>query len=99
HEPVPRRAKPTCPSHLSPEAKKAWKRVVDEVAYMGLLTSADREALAVYAVAVARWQDASTLIDRTGILIKGQNGGFVRNPAIIIERDAARTIERMGEQF
>ena len=48
HEPKPPASKPTCPSHLSPTAKAEWKRLAEALHRIGLLTQADRTALAAY---------------------------------------------------
>ncbi|MFO7856529.1 MAG: P27 family phage terminase small subunit, partial [Paracoccaceae bacterium] len=46
----PRRSPPppTCPAHLSPAAREGWKRLVEVLDEMGVLTRADRGALAAY---------------------------------------------------
>jgi phage terminase small subunit len=39
---------PTCPRHLSREAKVEWRRITRELKHLGLLTKIDRAALAIY---------------------------------------------------
>src|SRR3954470_22329956 len=57
-EPQPEAAMPTCPSFLSKEAKKEWRRLSGELYILGLLTRLDRAALAGYCAAYARWAEA-----------------------------------------
>jgi phage terminase small subunit len=54
NEPKPELVAPTCPSHLSREAKREWRRIVPELEKLGLLTRIDRAALAAYATAYGR---------------------------------------------
>ncbi|AQU06097.1 phage terminase small subunit P27 family [Dehalococcoides mccartyi] len=49
---------PTCPSWLDTEAKREWKRIVPELAKLGVITMIDRAALAGYCVAYSRWRTA-----------------------------------------
>lgn len=48
---------PDCPSHLSPEAKKEWKRVAPELFKIRIISELDRAALAAYCQAYGRWVD------------------------------------------
>lgn len=57
-EPRPPGGKPSCPAHLSPTAKAEWKRLAGALHQVGLLTSADRAALAAYCQAYGRWVEA-----------------------------------------
>lgn len=56
---------PRCPGHLGPIAKREWHRIVKELLHVGLLTLADRSALAAYCHLYGRWiqleQELSTV--------------------------------------
>ena len=54
-EPKPAGDLPTCPAHLGPSAKAEWKRLARDLNRIGLLTMADRAALAVYCQSWGRW--------------------------------------------
>lgn len=54
-EPRPAAKLPTCPRHLSKEARSEWRRITKELAEMKLLTAVDRAALAAYCQCWARW--------------------------------------------
>jgi len=49
---------PDCPSFLDDEAKAEWFRVASILNQMGLLTRADRSALAAYCTCYSRWVSA-----------------------------------------
>src|SRR4051812_13319596 len=47
---------PTCPDFLSADAKLEWKRIIDDLVTLGVVTMLDRAALAVYCQAWAEWK-------------------------------------------
>jgi P27 family predicted phage terminase small subunit len=49
---------PTCPDFLTGAAKIEWKRIVDDLLVMGVLSRIDRAMLAVYCQAWADWKMA-----------------------------------------
>jgi P27 family predicted phage terminase small subunit len=61
-EPTPRQGEPDCPEWLIPEAQAEWARITVELGHMGLLSRADRAALAAYCQAWARWRQAEEAI-------------------------------------
>jgi P27 family predicted phage terminase small subunit len=66
---------------------------------MNLLYEADQDILTAYANAVANYQKATELVDRSGVLIKGRRDGVVTNPAVRIQRDAATLIRMLGSEL
>lgn len=62
-EPQLRAGLPRCPSHLSAEAKREWRRVTKELFDAGLLTSVDRAAIAAYCQAWSNWVEAVQALD------------------------------------
>lgn len=87
-EPAPRLAIPRCPKHLNDEARAEWRRVVHEMAQIGMLTLVDRAALAAYCQTYARWVQAEEGIQRTGLIIKTTNGNLIQNPLVGIANTA-----------
>lgn len=98
-EPKPTKKLPKCPNWLSEEAKIIWKRTAKELNAMNLLYEADQDILTAYANAVANYQKATELVDRSGVLIKGRRDGVVTNPAVRIQRDAATLIRMLGSEL
>jgi P27 family predicted phage terminase small subunit len=62
---------PTCPEFLTPDAKTEWKRIVDDLVVLGLVTKIDRAELAVYCQAWGDWKVARKKIAQL------QDNGFV----------------------
>jgi P27 family predicted phage terminase small subunit len=88
----PRRA-PSPPDHLDASAKKEWKRVVKVLLGAGLLTTADRAALAAYCQCYARWADAEKKVQEYGaVLISKDNKTPYQSPYLSV---ASRAMEQM----
>ena len=92
-EPVPPRALPRCPEHLSPAARKEWRRLARPLHEMGVLTVADRAALAAYCQAWARWIEAEQRLAETPPLLKTPSGYVQQSPWLSI---ANKQMELMG---
>jgi P27 family predicted phage terminase small subunit len=56
----PRIEVPSAPKHLSPSAKKEWKRITPLLEELGLISGLDREALALYCQAAGRLAELET---------------------------------------
>jgi P27 family predicted phage terminase small subunit len=90
-EPKPRPENPNPPTWLGREAKAEWRRLMRDMV-PGLLTPLDRQVMSVAVESWSRWTTATRLVDRAGIVVKGDRG-FVKNPAIQIARDAEATMK------
>jgi P27 family predicted phage terminase small subunit len=97
-EPKPKGV-PTCPSHLSKEAKKEWRRVSKELLACGLLTSIDRAALAAYCTTYARWVEAELNIQKHGLVVRTQNGNAIPNPYVGIANRALDLMHKFEIEF
>ncbi len=64
---------PACPDFLAADAKTEWKRIVDDLVTLGLVTKIDRAELAVYCQAWADWKYARKKIAEL------QDSGFVES--------------------
>jgi len=62
-------------------------------------SSADGDALLVYCQAVVHYTEACKLVNTAGLLIKGHDGGVVKNPAVQIVRDTGIMIRVMAGEF
>lgn len=100
-EPTPRPADMPEPDDASEAVLEVWRRVVAELEAMNLAYPSDVDALRCYCEAVVCHRKASNVLARTGVLVKslGGQGGFVRNPALQIQRDAAQTIRGFAQEF
>ncbi len=99
NEPQPRAALPEAPDELTPQAREVWEYTIEELGPMRIATAADRDALAAYCEAVALHKRAAQLLAKSDILIKGQKGNIVRNPAVQMLRDAAMTMKAFAAEF
>jgi P27 family predicted phage terminase small subunit len=57
---------PSCPKHLTGEARKEWRRISRDLLAANLLQVVDRAALAAYCQAWARWVDAELKMQEAG---------------------------------
>lgn len=65
---------PTCPKHLSAEAKTEWKRISVELEKLGIISQIDLAALAIYCQAYGRWVQSEVKIKELNDL--GNYDGF-----------------------
>lgn len=86
-------ALPRCPPHLSVVAQKEWRRLATPLHEAGLLTLADRAALAAYCQAYARWVEAEEHLARTPTLLKTPSGYVQQSPWLTV---ANKQMEVMG---
>lgn len=100
NEPQPRKGRPICPSHLDDEAKREWKRICDTLDDMGLLTKADRSALAAYCVAWSRWVEAENKVREYGLVLKSERSKLpVPSPYLNIAKQAMDQMCRLMGEF
>lgn len=99
HEPIPRGLPPVCPEDASADVRSIWDYTVRELDHMGLAFACDRDALRAYCEAVATHRKASAILARSAVLVKGQKGNMVRNPAVGLQRDAANTLRLFAVEF
>ncbi len=97
-EPIVPPGEVVAPDWLGDTARREWDRLAPVLIRMGVLTQIDRDALAVYCEAVAHYQQAVEVIDRTAVLIRGQRG-LVKNPAAQVARDQAAIIRAMAREL
>lgn len=84
---------PECPADVTPEVRAVWEYTVDQMARGGRLVPGCRDALRAYCEAVITHRKASALLGRSPVLLPGAfKGTVVPNPAVRVQRDAARTI-------
>lgn len=99
NEPQPRQVLPEPPIDMTDDAREVWIYTIGELGPMKIATSADRDALAAYCEAVSMHRRATRLLAKSEILIKGQKGNVVRNPAVQMQRDAASTMKAFAAEF
>lgn len=86
-------ALPRCPAHLDAVARREWRRLASVLHELGVLTVADRTALAVYCQAYSRWVTAEEKLATTPMLLKTPSGYVQQSPWLTV---ANKQMELMG---
>src|SRR5690348_562875 len=73
-EPTSPPLKPDVPAWLEGEEAEAWKELVEILGPMGFVEEADRQALAMIAVELARYREANKAIRDEGLTVQGPEG-------------------------
>jgi len=98
-EPQPANKEPVPAEWFTPAVREVWDRTVRELRIMHLLAAADQDALAVYCQSVVNYQEAVKLVNAAGLVMRGRDGGVVKNPAIQMVRDFGAQVRVMANEF
>jgi P27 family predicted phage terminase small subunit len=99
-EPVPPAGVPECPDHLDDEARAEWFRTASVLHEMGLLTMADRAALAAYCTVYSRWVHAEAQVKKFGSIVKSPEKGFpMKSPYLTIADQALEAMRKLMVEF
>jgi P27 family predicted phage terminase small subunit len=109
-QPQPRRCLPRCPDHLEGEAAACWKRLARELYDAGLLSAIDRDALAAYCTAYARYKKAEAEVARHGEVVETATkvdaagnvtggGNTIQNPWLAIANRALEQMSKLAAEF
>ena len=66
---------------------------------LGLLTTVDLNAFAMYCETVSVWVEATKALARTGLVGKTTNGNLIHNPYLSIANRAKRDALRFMQEF
>jgi P27 family predicted phage terminase small subunit len=99
-EPVALQGLPAPPEWLDEVAKAEWERVIPDLAEMGVLSRADRPALAAYCTAWSRWVEAEGMVKKFGTIVKSPEKGFpMKSPYLSIADQALETMRKLLVEF
>lgn len=98
-EPIPAAGNLNPPADLRDDARAIWNSVLDALGATGVLTSADKHLLRLYSEAMARYLEAEAMLAKTGPLLKGRDGTFVKNPLHQIVRDNAESVKKYAREL
>lgn len=96
------------PAHLSTQAKRHWKEVVDLIDEAGLASRLDRDALTIYCTHWARWREAELVIAGDfeddparpkGEVIKASNGYLQPSPWYVVATNAMKDMRTFLDRF
>ena len=107
NEPTPTGGRPHPPSHLCAEARTEWDRVAKILHAIGVLTTLDRAALAVYCQAYGRWVRAEQTLEKMAqqdsstkaLLMKTKAGNLIQNPLVGIANQAMLALMRAATEM
>jgi P27 family predicted phage terminase small subunit len=71
---------PECPAHLQGEARAEWDRLTQLLDEYGMVSEADRGALAMICTLWGRYVAAETVIEAAAKKLPGSYGLFVKSP-------------------
>lgn len=102
-EPKPKVGLPSCPAHLSPLARREWRRMGRVLADLGVMTEIDGAVLASYCQAWADWCEAQQHL-RSGVRFgESINAAgtltIVESPWAKIAREAEARFMRAASEF
>lgn len=98
-EPQPKAVLPVAPAHLKGDERTKWDELAAELHELGMLTTLDRDALAMYCVLFVRWTKAEQVIRQKGEIIKTTNGNIVQNPYLSIANRALEQLNKLSAEF
>ncbi len=91
---------PKCPSALSVEARREFRRTGAKLVSLGLASEIDHAMLGGYADAFARWCRATRELEADGrLVIEGPNHSVYANPLIKIAESAATSMRRFAVEM
>jgi P27 family predicted phage terminase small subunit len=106
HSDVPA-ARPKMPSHLSDEARKAWRQLIALLEERGTLSRADSMVLSIWAETQARWIQAKAELSAHGVVVEtsvlDSNGAPVvsrkPNPALRTVEQCEKSLRALAREF
>jgi P27 family predicted phage terminase small subunit len=75
-----------------------WDYTIEELRVMRVMSPADRDALVAYCEAVATHRRASSALAVEDLIVNTERG-YVKNPLIQIQRDAAVLMKQYAAEF
>lgn len=98
-EPQPRGSVGDCPDWLGEHGRAKWLELFAVLQPLGLLTSADADALAAYCEAWQDFRGALEVIENQGAEIFGSKGNLVANPAVHRKQSAFARMNKLAGEF
>jgi P27 family predicted phage terminase small subunit len=98
-EPQPRLKLPNAPKHLSPAAKKIWRKMGKILLKQGLITEADESSFSLWCTAYADLQDLEVKIQNQEPTYISASGNILPNPVFYILYKLRAQVDRFGCRF
>jgi P27 family predicted phage terminase small subunit len=99
-EPAAPEGIPDCPDYLDDVAREEWFRTAAVLKDMGLLSLADRTALAAYCTAYSRWVLAEEQVRKFGAIVKSPEKGFpMKSPYLTVADQSMEAMRKFMVEF
>lgn len=95
---VPTEHMPQPPADMNERAKELWQCYAKVLYPLGLLTSLDVGIFRMFVESIDRYERAGQMLSEEGLVIEGVNG-VKRHPAVAMQNQAMKSIERLAKQF
>ena len=94
---------PRCPSWLTADAKKEFRRLVKQLSAMGLIGAVDENALTRYVTTWLNWRRAVQMIEKTGDVLAAKDSEgkpkIKRSPYVDIAATLAAQLDKLEQAF
>ena len=98
-EPRPATNAPVMPADLDPAAQVVGSGCC-EIRHQGVILAAHADVLRLYCEAVVRYGEASALLGKSGLLLRGARGSeVVRNPLVAMVRDTGEQVRVLAREL
>lgn len=96
--------RPTCPSWINKESKKAWRWMMQVLDQMRVLSLVDRNAITRYCRTWARWKEAELFLQEHGDTYPVKNAagvvvGFKNFPQVKVADHLSTQLNRLEQAF
>lgn len=90
---------PQPPEILNDAALTEWERVVKELFATGVITLADRAALAAYCMAYSRWLEAEEYLEQHSWTYTTEKGNEIQSPYVGIANQLRMQVVKFATEF
>lgn len=98
-EPKPDPDMPVMPSYVTGIGKEQWEVIAPQLHEMGVLTSLDGSALAMYCCEFSKWRQAIEQIEKYGLVIKTKDGKIQKSPFVKISEDSLNNMIKIMREY
>lgn len=83
---------------MSDDAHAVWDQLAPDLTRVGVPTTWDVPAFVMVCEALARYRQATNLVNGSALLVQGPNG-FIKNPTLLVHWEAEVTFAQLGARF
>lgn len=98
-EPIVEIRAPDPPGHLTDNEADKFREVAAKLAKMRVMSDADVDALAVYAINWCRYLDATSKVREMGLIVQSPKKFPMQNPYLAVSRQSEKTCVSILTEF